>query len=1200
MENKAKKDSVDPILQEFYDGFVWDETDLGCDVNPDVVWDKSQQSNILMLLKLCGHDPEDLTRLGDTNDPPVPVLPRVTPAPMAAPVPFPKESCLTLKQMRTFLVWEQRYKFSDNAQNVTQGSRQGFRDYQTMKNNVLLEQEEYQQYLSRAAMQAIRKYNYVDPEAGEWVKNRMQAGALDLKRYPRYYVSHKKFGINVIPFVTDTLPTQIDMRHEFFGHAKNLKTRKFPIPLSPKFLAKSGQESEKPVITEDKNAEILAVAWDADVVISMSSLHTLADNFGKLEKAWEIPVAVRKHGSKKIVFIDRPLPPKFIMPREKNLLYFRKLYKAAMNVDAAPQLKKAPVLTTVDDNAENLHGSVNKSMEKSEVVREKSGSSGTLPTEHIQGGPEDKSAPVSDLHEGSSDVAEHAVGQPQKNSPDRPVEKSLPDENITSLVQPVEDRQHTEQTSSSASDSYVNASNLQSDALSSEPQTSGKPDTSMAEVSEIKIESDFREEAAVDAHTHINVHNNKSSSDEFTSSDTCEKAPHSNFTEKNTNNNNRKTEQSHVKTNLVKAASSARVRGSSASSDEDAGLIMDVTDESDVPQLDGASDDKPKNKKPRATTRKRAPKKTQRNTSKLEPPPEESLYLSSLEDGSNDDNVNGIDKSAKKQTAGLDAWKSSFSSLPRSDFVKVGASNLFGSAATSQSYTRRNSSEASEKEDESTTQKAGSSRRKSSSNSAFELSFGASADLVIDETALKQEDEPKKKRARKKPVAQQKVPQIVLEKIDSPVRQSRKETEQAVPTSSKPRQQTGKRTGAKVGKEGGSVRKTMSGKRSVTATSAGSVSEDSSTSKGPATDQAVLLDTATHPPDTAPTNKALTPNVGAEKKLLSPNRIFSFTVKVPTPKVSSAHKQVEVAAPMSDVLGRIMMDVNSTPRRQKSSDTATLPPAESSKKRAKARKIRETAVVASLLQPPPDSENVGYALWQFRDKRVLVRYSLHGTMLSNEKQDPWLCNVSFQTKLEYQTEFAYEQVTPSEICHNWVTMYFKPPGTRIVRGRIDPFKRKLLDVEWPTSREVMGQAAIIGFSPLKTSKCISTVFDKLAELKPDRYLCSHKSRETEVSILKKVENPMKHVVYDIAEVYRYPGRDATYNTWVPWVPADPEKQLPFHKHKRLIPLMFNPRGESAAQPHKRSSSVKGKKRGPKKKQKRLCDTDNSDDSGASD
>ena len=58
-----------------------------------------------------------------------------------------------------------------------------------------------------------------------------------------------------------------------------------------------------------------------DIVVSASALKVIFNNFmPELKEVWTIPILVRQHGSKTVIYVDKPLPPTSMTTDEKSNL----------------------------------------------------------------------------------------------------------------------------------------------------------------------------------------------------------------------------------------------------------------------------------------------------------------------------------------------------------------------------------------------------------------------------------------------------------------------------------------------------------------------------------------------------------------------------------------------------------------------------------------------------------------------------------------------------------------------------------------------------------------------------------------------------------------------------------------------------------------------------------------------------------------
>ena len=78
-------------------------------------------------------------------------------------------------------------------------------------------------------------------------------------------------------------------------------------------------------VSSDPNAIKLSDWYEPDIVISVSALKVIFDNFGpNFDKMWEIPVTViTRQGGKRSIFIDKPLVSKALTIIDKNAWFHK-------------------------------------------------------------------------------------------------------------------------------------------------------------------------------------------------------------------------------------------------------------------------------------------------------------------------------------------------------------------------------------------------------------------------------------------------------------------------------------------------------------------------------------------------------------------------------------------------------------------------------------------------------------------------------------------------------------------------------------------------------------------------------------------------------------------------------------------------------------------------------------------------------------
>lgn len=314
--------SWNPELQKIYADDSWAIENVEIDKEADdIAWKNTLAMKMLdypkMLLDLY-QDKEPETRLDSK---------------------YPKNSILSRAEMERYVKLKRTFKNTQSISELHRRDYKVFNDFKSLKSKILIEQEEYQRFLMGLSPTFIPTYNHVDPTVERWFESRMNIAAARVKKYRQLYVHLKDFGIVFVPFKNDSSPCPIENLVKHLGKKKPLanvseKTKITNMVNDKAFSSNNPTQCwKKCAVSEDINAERLAIAWNADIVIGMSALKTLADNLPPYQAEWEIPVLVRMFGGlafskeHKIAFIDNPLPPRRVAPREKNQMYFKEIFK---------------------------------------------------------------------------------------------------------------------------------------------------------------------------------------------------------------------------------------------------------------------------------------------------------------------------------------------------------------------------------------------------------------------------------------------------------------------------------------------------------------------------------------------------------------------------------------------------------------------------------------------------------------------------------------------------------------------------------------------------------------------------------------------------------------------------------------------------------------------------------------------------------
>lgn len=81
-------------------------------------------------------------------------------------------------------------------------------------------------------------------------------------------------------------------------------------------------------LSEDANCQKLAEDNNVDLVISSSGLNCLVNNIGPTySNSWILPVVIKRHNDKNVIYIDKPAPPVASTIPEKNTWVYKHILK---------------------------------------------------------------------------------------------------------------------------------------------------------------------------------------------------------------------------------------------------------------------------------------------------------------------------------------------------------------------------------------------------------------------------------------------------------------------------------------------------------------------------------------------------------------------------------------------------------------------------------------------------------------------------------------------------------------------------------------------------------------------------------------------------------------------------------------------------------------------------------------------------------
>ncbi|XP_013396855.1 little elongation complex subunit 2 isoform X2 [Lingula anatina] len=282
-------------------------------------------------------------------------------------VPYPRKSSLSRAQQKKYL--ELYNKFLNHL--PAQPSKQELKDINMFKElqvKVGAEQEEFLAFLEQLSKKFPKDYAWIHPEARQYVEEVLSVARGRLQSYPKWYIGvgevQLKPPADGVKPVMKLLGTVLDVGPVMkvilpSMHLHGLSVVIVPTDydkVSQRFPTKQRVVTEnkvwnKEVCSQDKNAERLAQKYGADVVLSSSVLKCLVDNQAPgYQHQWELPVTIREHSvqdpvtgeikNTKTVYIDKPLAPRYLTAREKNVQFYKPALKTFLTHLPTQKLQK--------------------------------------------------------------------------------------------------------------------------------------------------------------------------------------------------------------------------------------------------------------------------------------------------------------------------------------------------------------------------------------------------------------------------------------------------------------------------------------------------------------------------------------------------------------------------------------------------------------------------------------------------------------------------------------------------------------------------------------------------------------------------------------------------------------------------------------------------------------------------------------------
>ncbi|XP_076244397.1 uncharacterized protein LOC143185335 [Calliopsis andreniformis] len=245
---------------------------------------------------------------------------------------FPRKSNLTKEQQATCLKVLLRFSESDKPK-ITQTEREELQTYVGLQKIISKEQDEFLEF-------AKSKWNdrSLTIMCEDYINSYWKSKLQYIYKLPRYYAE-----VTNIPFVADK---NIEVKYISvclqMGHLPQIKlptlTKPCILRVNNKTLRKrfpyknhSSTNSSVPFklpVSEDPNCQTLAEDNNVDLVISSSGLNCLVNNIGSnYLNSWILPVVIKKHNERNVIYIDKQAPPIASTIPEKNTWVYKYILK---------------------------------------------------------------------------------------------------------------------------------------------------------------------------------------------------------------------------------------------------------------------------------------------------------------------------------------------------------------------------------------------------------------------------------------------------------------------------------------------------------------------------------------------------------------------------------------------------------------------------------------------------------------------------------------------------------------------------------------------------------------------------------------------------------------------------------------------------------------------------------------------------------
>lgn len=263
---------------------------------------------------------------------------------------FPRRSCLTKPQHTMCL--HVISTLLNSKQMLSKEEQLEMDTYLALKDKILEEQKEFLEFTKSKWDDTIKwpiKCNH-------FIMSKWKTKMEKFQQLPRYYIESKIISLS-IQKINSTLDKNIRINFEACLHEGSFSKVMWPtfdrpniLHMNPALLLnkyqcvtpnKVTQHFRLPV-SDDTYCEHLAIESKADFVISSSGLKCLLNNnlSNSNSNSWIIPVVIKSHNGKNVVYINKRMPPSIATIPEKNTWVYKYILRHHFIDDNDKKLKK--------------------------------------------------------------------------------------------------------------------------------------------------------------------------------------------------------------------------------------------------------------------------------------------------------------------------------------------------------------------------------------------------------------------------------------------------------------------------------------------------------------------------------------------------------------------------------------------------------------------------------------------------------------------------------------------------------------------------------------------------------------------------------------------------------------------------------------------------------------------------------------------